>query len=172
MKQILFLAVLSAFAFGMGDANLTGNVKPSSEVVLDKEYEKSAKIFKQSCEKGNMYNCYNLANFYKEGRGVVKSEQNAIKYYEISCKGKLPYGCFALGEYNLNAKNFEKAVEYFKISCKLNDDKGCLKLAEAYYVGEGVAKDIEKAKNLSQKACQMGNDKGCQAYENLKSSAN
>lgn len=167
MKKILVLAVLASFSFGGGSEAFTGGVKPSSEVVLDKEYEKSAKIFKESCEKGHLYNCYNLANFYKEGRGVIKSESNALKYYQISCDGKLPYGCFMIGEMAYEKKEYEKAVQNYSLACDLGDDKGCLKLAEAYYMGEGVEKNIDKARDLSQKSCNLGNDKACRAYENL-----
>ncbi|AQW83938.1 Sel1 domain repeat-containing protein [Campylobacter pinnipediorum subsp. pinnipediorum] len=169
MKKIVFLFVLSVFCFGMGaNDKLAGGVKPSEDVVLDKEYEKSAKIFKESCEKGNMYNCYNLGKFYSDGRGVIQSDINALKYFQISCDGRLPYGCFMLGEIFYNQKDFEKAVNNYSLSCDYGDDKGCLKLAEAYYAGEGVAKDLSKARDLSQKACQMGNDKACMTYENLK----
>lgn len=167
MKKLLTLCALFSLSFAGGNEVFTGGVKPSGEIVLDKEYEKSAKLFKESCEKGHMYNCYNIANFYKDGLGVIKSEINALKYYQISCDGKLPYGCFMVAEFAYKNANVAKAIENYSLACDLGDDKGCLKLAEFYYVGEGVDKNLEKAKNLSEKACQMGNDRGCKAYENL-----
>lgn len=168
MKKVILFVLSTIFVFGMSDSKLTGGVEPSKDIVLDNDYSKSAQIFKESCSKGHMYNCYNLANFYKDGRGVIKSMDNALKYYNIACDGGLPYACYEVGADYMSKKDFNNSNLYYKKACELGDDNGCLRIAEAYYVGEGVKKDLAMAKEFSKKACDLGNEKGCKAFENLK----
>lgn len=154
-KIILFLCIFS-IAFGGGSEQFTGGVKPSGKVILENEYEKSAQIFKESCTKGHAYNCYNLAEFYKKGLGVIKSDENALKYYQISCDLKLPYGCFKVANIALESGDDKKALRDFTASCDFGDDMGCLWLSKFY-----ENSDKQKSKNYAQKACQMGNDSAC-----------
>ncbi|CAD7289120.1 Putative beta-lactamase HcpC [Campylobacter majalis] len=170
MKKLLIMLVACCALMAGGSEAYTGGVKPSGESILENEYDKSAAIFKESCEKGHLYNCYNLAKFYLDGRGVIQSEANAIKYYQIACDGKLPYACSELAIIWQQNGDVKKANEQFNHACDLGDDKACLALAVAYFDGNGVKKDLQKAKKLSQKSCKMGNEIACKAYENIKNS--
>lgn len=159
MRKVLLFFSCCSLAFCMASNDGVGVI--ASEPILDGEYAKSAKIFEESCKKGSKMNCYNLAKFYEQGRGVIKNEDMAKKLYQKSCDMGLGLSCTALGR--LNESDEKVSLGFFEDGCKKDDDDGCMAAARIY----SKNLDAKKAKTLFEKACSYGNEKGCKAAQEL-----
>lgn len=119
------------------------------------DFDKSCKYFALAYENGNISNAWHLimaANHYKklakEGDGDMKL---VLKCYQLAGDMGETYGYECLGDYYLNAGEYEKAYEYLMKPEKYNTT-GLYCLGKMYEEGLFVGKDIEKAIEYYQKA--------------------
>ncbi|MCR5723303.1 MAG: tetratricopeptide repeat protein [Lachnospiraceae bacterium] len=94
------------------------------------------------------------------GRGVEKSYEKAIEWYEKAAnQGHAEAQC-SLGymfSKGIGVKqNYIKAAEWYKKAANQGYAKGLFNLGTIYYNGRGVPKDIEKAKTLFDRAAKKG----------------
>ena len=119
------------------------------------DFDKSCKYFALAYENGNISKAWHLimaANHYKkiakEGDGDMTL---VLKCYQLAGDMGETYGYECLGDYYLNAGEYEKAYEYLMKPEKYNTT-GLYCLGKMYEEGLFVGKDIGKAIEYYQKA--------------------
>ena len=131
-----------------------------SELVEEQgKYKKAAERFKKLAEAGSDEGWYMLGCIYKEGKGGIAREKEAIRCYQ---KAYEMQGIWAgnaacnLGKIFANKEKYKEANEWFRKSGEAGNDWGWSFLADNYADGNGVAEDKEKAIEYYLKAYEMG----------------
>jgi TPR repeat protein len=115
----------------------------------------------RSCDAGDPFNCYGLAEHYRTGDAGTKDVVKAEQIHERTCKKSLHRAsCMALrvlyrtGDGPV-AKAFDKARAHLELACPSGGFGGpaCVQLGLMYQHGEGMAADELKAVELYQKSC-------------------
>ena len=157
---------------GNGEAlSLLGKMYLDGEGVRE-SLDKACKCFALAYENGTIVKAWHLimaANHYQtlaeEGDGDMTL---TLKCYEIAGDMGEGYGYECLGDYYLNAGEYEKAYEYLMKPKKYNST-GLYCLGKMYEEGLYVEKDLEKAINYYQRSVDIfinyedeyGHDKYC-----------
>ncbi|RIA91531.1 hypothetical protein C1645_821945, partial [Glomus cerebriforme] len=104
---------------------------------------------------------YNLGQYYRHGKGVVKDEVKAFEYYKKSADQGYLNAQFQLGfcyNHGIGTEiNKEKAFEYYKITAEKGHINAQNNLGILYKNGKGVGKDLEKAIYWFNKAAENEN---------------
>jgi TPR repeat protein len=96
MKKLFWILIL-----GMCASNSFADTFDDAMVSYDAgDYVKSAKLFKKSCDGGDMYGCTVLGNSYRDGEGVKQDKSKAKKWYGVACDGGEQLGCDYYRELN------------------------------------------------------------------------
>ena len=73
--------------------------------------------------------CFNLGNFYKEGRGTKQDFASARKHFEKACNANHAGACNNLGALYFEGKgvkqNKSMAKKYFSKACDLGEQVSC-----------------------------------------------
>jgi uncharacterized protein len=89
---------------------------------------KLADTAKAACTK-DATDCTNWGYMNRNGLGVAKSEQAALKIYERACTAKRPVACSNLGQMHRDGEgvpiDVKKALKFYDKACKLNKDSAC-----------------------------------------------
>lgn len=136
------------------------------------DYQKANTLLAKSCELGYGEGCYKLAENYKQGNGVQKSdfEGNAKKSNELmekACNVGYAKACRTIAARYDSPKTYSKANEFDKKGCDLGNFDCCVNLAESYEKGAGVPKSLDKAKEILRETCDKGSDQACNQYRNI-----
>lgn len=92
-------------------------------------YTQAYNTYKQSCDKGFMPSCYNLAMLYVNGLGVKADIKKANRIFFEACANNEEQSCYNLAisykeGIGLKADRL-KAKEFFKKACDLGMELGC-----------------------------------------------
>jgi len=128
----------------------------------------------ESCENGNVEECYNLAIKYYQGKEVLKDKDKAKKLFLKSCKGGYKSGCCMFGDMYVKDNKIDKNltisiknINFLKdkkseiSACNSGSSARCYNIGYSYAVGKEVDKNISKAKSFFAKACAGGYRRGC-----------
>lgn len=111
------------------------NLGSLHQKLKSKEESEILTIFAKSCKLGNKYGCYNVANFYRLGRGTEHDFAAARKLYEKSClELNHAQSCSNLGgmyQFSLGVKTADSkmAKKFYKMGCEMGDEIGCRNLS-------------------------------------------
>ena len=119
--------------------------------VVPKDYREAFKWYRKSAEQGDAEGQFNLAIMYRNGEGILKNEEEAVKWlkkaYKQNYKG-------ALQEL---LRNDKEAFNHYLKSAEQGDAFGQYNLGWRYASGTGVLKDLYKAKHWLNQAYENPN---------------
>ena len=158
-------AVFTAHQYRDGD----GNIK--------QDYELAARFYSKAATLGNAEGMYNLALMHKQGLGVQKDIQAAIKLLEkaaaqnhsMSDKLLIPNVGVAEAEHSLGLHyatgvgveiNYQKAAEWYQRASDHGSANAANNLGLMYGAGEGVEKDLIKSEQLLRLSVTRGDHNG------------
>jgi clan AA aspartic protease (TIGR02281 family) len=112
-----------------------------------------------SAKKGNSLGQYELAEAYRNGKGVARNYAEAIKWYRAAQQNGYPLGGLELGEMYLNgegvSKNYVEAMKWFRLSGRQEAE---FRIGEMYENGWGVKQDLVEAIKHYKNAAGFGPD--------------
>ncbi len=152
-----------------------------------KKDEKSAIIYAtKGCDLGDGFSCSRLADYYSEGKLLVKDTGKAAFFehkacnhgYILSCKDKATMktfnfmGCYTMNNgdsclalaQDLSKKKNADIKEVFSLvkhGCDLGSGRSCAMLSVMYWQGMGTEQNFDKAFEFSQLSCDMKEAAGC-----------
>ena len=110
-------ALLAGWAFDFGEGGLS------------EDPEEAVRLYRLSCDGGNMRGCTNLGVLYDEGLGVTQDYARAYTLYEQACDGGDAGGCTVLGALYANGqgvdRNWQRALTLFEKGCEGGEEIGC-----------------------------------------------
>ncbi|OHT15411.1 hypothetical protein TRFO_42533 [Tritrichomonas foetus] len=139
------------------DSAMSDNTKGNKNNIL----KKAAKEFQIAVKQNNSEAMMELADLYLNGKGVEKSDNEAVNLYKSASENGYPEGINAYAECLRNGKGCEKNVAESARLYKVNADKGDAKALFIYAQmcenGEGVNKDEKEASKYYRNAATAGN---------------
>ena len=163
-KTMTLLALLAANSFFLPGAMLHGADTPAEKAEFARYMEQAEKAefarYMELAKKGDATAMFNLGNCYKNGEGVEKNYEEAVKWYKKAAeKGNATAMC-NLGNcyYNGNGveKNDEEAVKWYKKAAEEGNARAMNNLGNCYENGEGVEKNDEEAVKWFTRAAELG----------------
>ena len=95
----------------------------------DRTNIKIKKLFEKTCKSKKSLGCYDLANIYMLGQGVIIDYIKAREFYQKSCNNGETNGCNNIGyiyQHGLGVdKDDIKAKKYYKMTCSMGNKLGC-----------------------------------------------
>ncbi|MDP3492107.1 MAG: TIR domain-containing protein [Hyphomonadaceae bacterium] len=146
-------ALVSGWAYQFGK----GGVEANSEDAV--------RLFRRSCDLGNLRACSNLGLRYAGGEGVARDDARAVALYARACEGGSVVGCNNLGFMYSDgrgvARDDARAAALYAQACEGGYMGGCRNLGLGYATGRGVRKDEARAAALFDQACDGGVTMSC-----------
>ena len=147
-KTMTLLALLAANSFFLPGAMLHGADTPAEKAEFARYMEQA--------EKGDAGAMNNLGWCYKNGNGVEKNYEEAVKWYkkaaekgDASAMNNLGH-CYYYGEGV--EKNYEEAVKWYRKAAEKGDAWAMRNLGICYDNGEGIEKNEAEAEKWYKKA--------------------
>lgn len=113
------------------------NDKEKAEYYLSKKVE----ILKKQVNEGDLSSFTELGYAYKYGRGVVKDEQEARKWYERGADLGEKHCNRYLAEFLDKEGNIEEASKRYKFAAEHGDGIAMFEIAHRYHDGKGIEKN-------------------------------
>ena len=126
-------------------------------------YEEEFRLYVKAAELGSPYAQYCVGLGYMDGRGVLKDEVEALRWF-LKCAQQKPPGStgaqHAVGKcYNAGLgapQDFREAVQWFQKAAEQGLAVAQCDLAESYRLGRGTPRDFNEAANWYEKAAEQG----------------
>jgi len=137
-----------------------------ASILYEENPKRSFEVYKRGCELKDPTSCYNVGDFYRVGDFVKKDEKKAIKYFKLACKYSLEKdksycgGCYLLGDYFLNKKDYKKAAIYYDKDCRNACCEACYKvegLASKKLIPKNFFQSLRKKNSSSYEKCDLMN---------------
>lgn len=136
------------YDYKFGDMNLSVN------------YGKSFAYYIQAAQKGDMAGQANVAEFYMEGKGIEKNEEEALKWYRKAAEQGDADSEYAIGQYyEYDGNDIKLAIEWYRKAAEQGYVDAQMKMKDCYENGEGLEKDLTQAFEWAEKAAIQGNIK-------------
>lgn len=175
-RVLILIAIVGAIYLGrmIGAGPVADGVaRPGELVQAEAMMEESlfAPGARQACEAGDGASCHELAFLYLIGLRGEPSFEEALRYYEMGCRGYHAPSCLKIIE--LSPKTGDEALSSSRIlrlremACEMGDDESCMVLAEMYVEGVGGPVDEEGARKALQWACDVERAEGCLSLATL-----
>ncbi|CAB4442931.1 unnamed protein product [Rhizophagus irregularis] len=121
--------------------------------------KKAFDLFINASEQGHILAQFYVGLCYETGRGTIKEEKLAFKYYEKIANMGYASGLLKIGYFYYDdiSVNYQKALELFQQAANLGSSIAQHNLGYMYYNGVGVDVDYEKALELYYQAANSGN---------------
>lgn len=130
-------------------------------------------LHKQTCEKGHLPACGDLAASYSFGLGVEQDEARAHAINLELCEAK-DYGpaCSSVGfVHALGKAGFARddaaALPFFERACDLDHAGGCERVGKHWNSYLNDDRDPAKAREFFQRGCDLGNSYACEDLQRL-----
>jgi TPR repeat protein len=124
---------------------------------VPQDLSRAARIYAESCDRGEPFACFAHAAMLEKGRGVPRQRDRAVERYARACDLRLPSACSAAGAAILDGSpdhgDRARAVGFFERGCKLGDPRGCYGAGAAYAAGAGAPRDRARAEESLRLAC-------------------
>jgi TPR repeat protein len=111
----------------------------------------------KGARQGNRVCWNNLGLFYKNGRGVERNIDTALKWFTKSAKKGVANAQTEAGAIHYIKGRHEEAVKWYKKAAAQGEMCAQSNLGNCYERGEGVKKDIPEALKWYGKAAEQGN---------------
>jgi hypothetical protein len=153
-KCLLFLLGILSCTFG---SFAHGQEEPTAEQIAE---------WRDAAEKGDGATQHYLGFCYANGKGVVKDDEEAVRWYRKAAEQGIAAAQLNLGLCYSNAKGVvkdeEEAVRWYRKAAEQGIATAQLNLGSCYSNGKGVVKDEEEAVRWFRKSAEQG-DAGAQA---------
>ena len=165
MKKLLSTIGLS-ICFVIGGLNLVFSNDLKNEATPNEFtiYESNLDEWETLAEEGNLIAQFNLANMYREGKGVTQDYKTAVKWFTLAAdQGN------AVAQYNLGimhsfglgvVPNYKTAVKWYRLSAEQGNQMAQYNLGRLYYLGQGVPENFVYAYMWANQASLQGFDMG------------
>ena len=128
------------------------------------DYATAIAEFTPLAEAGHVSSQFILGAMYAEGRGVGKSEEEAVKWYRLAADAGLDEAQFSLGAMYANglgvAQNDVEAVKWYRLAAEAGHDTAQCNLGFMYASGKGVTQDNVAAEKWYRLSAEAGNADG------------
>lgn len=137
-------------------------VEKAEAAMYYQDYESAREPLEIVCKAGDGFQCFRLAELYRNGQGGPVDLDRAVSFYEASCNGKHGEGCerradFAREGHGGPEAEFEFAVK----ACELQRPVSCMRAGEQVQTGRGAERDDTRAITLFQQGCRFGEAQSC-----------
>lgn len=143
LAGLLFFALLSA---SLGQAK---TLEEAKQKLLQKDYAAARAIYLSLADQNDAKACYNLGLMSQSGDGVVRSLDEAIKWYTKSADLGYKEAQYTLAslvfQRQTQSINYPQAVTYYEQAAKQGHVKSQLNLGMLYLRGEVIAQDMPAA---------------------------
>ena len=120
------------------------------------DYKTAFNEWKPLAEQGDAYAQFNLGWMYRNGKGVLEDDKEAVKWYTKAAEQGYAFAQNNLGVMYKNGKGVLKdpkeAVKWYTKAAEQGYALAQKNLGVMYADGEGVLKDLSKAKHWIKKA--------------------
>ena len=138
----------------------------------ERNYEESARWFRQAVQENNPFASYSLGGQYLRGQGVVQSDEEAFNhFYKAAAHAKQPnaYAQYQLGRMYRDGVGTEADAEasrawfarayagFLAMEDTMADDRLYYRLGSMNMTGTGTEVDLEQACRYFEKAAELGN---------------
>jgi localization factor PodJL len=131
-------------------------------------HAEAADRFRQAAEAGHAAAAYELAEAYRQGRGVEKDSEQAATWYNLAAERGVAEAQFLIGAaYYAGTgveQNYEAAAAYLGEAAVQGHPQAQYLLAEAFANGQGVPRNLPWAARWYGKAAAQGFDQAQFAY--------
>lgn len=146
MKRLAITFLL--FTLTMAIYAQSWELRMAKQYIENGDYKSAALKLRPLAEGGNAEAQYLAAGLFMEGNGVIKSEVQAVKYYQLSAQQLYKPAIFDLSEYYVRRNEYSKMYMLIKGACDRNEDflldeTGFI-LGKMHYEGKGTEKDMEQ----------------------------
>lgn len=131
MKRILIMLIL-AVAIPVNIIAQNYELNRAKRLIENEEYKEAATLLRPLAENGNAEAQYLAAGLFVEGKGVIKSEKQAEKYYILAFNGGYKQAIIGLVELYDKIGEKEKASDLLIKLCSNNHDIEKSPLAHIY----------------------------------------
>ena len=104
---------------------------------------------RQAAEKGDAEAQFNLGNMYADGRGVLKDEAEAVRWYHQAAEQGHAWAQYSLGASYTNGEGVPKdeaeAVRWLRLAAEQGHASAQYNFGAMYDIGRGVLKDEAEA---------------------------
>ena len=107
---------------------------------LPRDHAKALELWHRAAELGDADAYCNVANAYKDGRGVERDEKKALHYAELAAIEGESKARYNLGVSELHAFNFDRALRHFMIAAR-DGYSNSLEGIKIMYLGGDATKD-------------------------------
>lgn len=146
MRRLAITILL--FSLTMAVSAQSWELRMAKQYIENGDYKSAALKLRPLAEGGNAEAQYLAAGLFLEGKGVIKSEAQAVKYYQMSAQQLYEPAIGGLLEYYGRKKENVKAYMLVKGACDRNEDfllgELGLVLGVMQYEGKGTEKDMEQ----------------------------
>lgn len=150
MKRLAITFLL--FTLTMAIYAQSWELRMAKQYIENGDYKSAALKLRPLAEGGNAEAQYLAAGLFMEGNGVIKSEVQAVKYYQLSAQQLYKPAIFDLSEYYVRRNEYSKMYMLIKGACDRNEDflldEIGLVLGKMHYEGKGTEKDMEQGWKL------------------------
>ncbi|MDO4165211.1 MAG: tetratricopeptide repeat protein [Bacteroides sp.] len=152
MKRTISLFIAVVFFEGLLNAQ-SYQLNKAKSLIANKQYTEAAKTLRPLADGGDAEAQYLAGTLFLDGLGVIKSEDQGVKYLSLSASMGYVEAAECLikhfdGKGN-KAKAVETAKKYVEQSAEMRDAYPGAYLAGCYVRGEGVEKDLDKAMQIA-----------------------
>ena len=128
---------------------------------MQKDIQKTVKLFTLSAEQKNEYAAYQLGRLYLSGLDIPKDAAAAIKCLSFSSGLGNQYAQFTLAKLHLTGEDVPKdipnAIRLFTLSAEQKNEYAAYQLGKLYLLGEDAPKDVEAAVDWLTASAEQGN---------------
>jgi TPR repeat protein len=121
-----------------------------------------AQTFQSDAAQGNAKAQYNLGLCYYEGKGVSRSDSEAVFWWHKAAEQGLDRAQFNLGNHYYFGEgvelDYKEAVYWYKKAAEQDYAPAQCNLGDCYYYGDGVEQNYEKAKMWHDRAKENGEE--------------
>ncbi len=152
MKRISIMMIL-AVVFSANIFSQDYELRQAKRLIENGEYKEAALVLRPLAENGNAEAQYLAGTLFFEGKGVVKSEEQGLKYMGLAASQDYVEALNGLLNYHLNVKcdtivAIQTALKYIDSSVAKETYLGAF-LANLYASGKGVEKDVNLAMDIA-----------------------
>ncbi|CAM8647952.1 MORN motif [Oxalobacteraceae bacterium] len=133
------------------------------EKISQGDFSSGIKILNSLAISGDVYSQYFLALMYRDGYGVTKNTQQALKWFKLAADKGFSDAQLELGLMYSNGdhlmKNSLEAIHFFRQAADLGNAKAQYMLGVMYTRGDGVPEDSQEAIRWIRLAAESGYDR-------------
>lgn len=163
-------SLLKRYGLAVQDLNQAIRLNPEHPLTLNHlgilaehvelDFTKAAQWYQKAAELGYPASLVNLANLYKDGRGVERNNARAAEYLILAVEQNYDVALVALGSMYLDGvgvtRNEKKGLQMLEEGVARGVVTGHYYLGRAYERGLGVSKDYGKAMEHYREAAMQG----------------